>query len=1298
LDAVTDLPNAIKDTLLASRYLIVIASKDSARSSWVEREVQFWIEHKGTSNILLVLADGVLTWNDTGVGFLANEETPLPPSLPNAFATEPRFIDLASYRTEHEPTIKDPRFRSEIATLAATIHGCSKDSLIGEDLRLYKQARRHMWTAIITLVVLLIVASIAAYKAASNLGQSLFAQGNALFRMGRYEDSRQTYERARLWIDWTWHSTLAIDAALAFQTHNAVPPILTVEKMVVPNDAVAAVTPNGKWVLIAGKDGLIRQAHRDRGYEFRHLGRHEDWITAIAVSVDSREAVSVGRDGILKVWDLEEGQEKLAIKVSKLPLWAVALSPDGQTALSGGDDNKIRVWDVKSGMLKATLAEGDHPHKDWINGLGFSGHGDILFSSSRDGAIKIWNAENWSFVSSFGPTASMTSAAITEDGTRIVSTDEDGLIRVWDVFTGQEVKRIDPRASDRPQIVLLIPEIRLGVSGGMFGGARLAYVGGAGGSLSLWDLQKGERLKEFEGHRMGVRTLSLCGTDDVLLTASDDGAVRLWPAMPIPSKLAVDALGLEAVALSPSDSRIVAAGGKEGKLVMWDADTSRELKMSSGHGAPIKAISFFADGDSLLIATRDGRVMIGSVRDDKPRQTIKLDGPLAMAQSCGQGNGFVAVRIAGSIIRYRNREAMPAVDVKQPHIDVYAVSHDCKRVAVGASMGALTVWDLEQSAEFSTIGRELNGFITAAFTADDERLLVGTGNPNRTIELWTIRQPKRLWSSSQLPFPPTAIGGSSSGTLVMVGDLGGNIHVIDLKTGEILVSYKGHDGAVQQVAVDARGSRGISAGVDGLAHVWSFAPQRAQSSDAIDDAGRLVGFDGSNDSKWKVAMSFAERNGWQLASNFFRQASLPNENLNLDVGVAYWMSGDFKRAHETFALLANQSKQNAHRVYIALALRTTEDAIKVAANREEREEEGEYWAYRIVGSHLVASPGERLEMASKGVNAFGSVIDPYLDRAREYEATGDLVGAVSDYTSALELFPSNPRISAAIYGSRARALQELNELDRALRDYDRAAELNDREPALYNNTGNIFLVRGDYDRAVTAFSRGIEIGAQNPQLWVGRAMARLRNEEVSAALGDLARGLQLARNGGDHAVLADALYVEGQARLVRGEPDVARRAFNESLHYSKSARSLIGKGVANFVAHQWTNALADFQGPCSTRSCIGFVIFAEARIDESLAHQRLDQLSNSASLPQLEIAESLKLLFDESNPSEPSESLIGNLRDQCSFFFFAGMKAATGKMIPSAKRHLTDAKRKCSRERWEYFASAAMLQKLKSGS
>ena len=54
----------VTDAMDRSRYLVVVLSPRAAASEWVNKEVGYWLEHRGPDQLLIVLADGQLHWDE----------------------------------------------------------------------------------------------------------------------------------------------------------------------------------------------------------------------------------------------------------------------------------------------------------------------------------------------------------------------------------------------------------------------------------------------------------------------------------------------------------------------------------------------------------------------------------------------------------------------------------------------------------------------------------------------------------------------------------------------------------------------------------------------------------------------------------------------------------------------------------------------------------------------------------------------------------------------------------------------------------------------------------------------------------------------------------------------------------------------------------------------------------------------------------------------------------------------------------------------------------------------------------
>ena len=163
LAATPELFPAIRRALDGSRYFILLASPEAAKSHWVAREVDHWLSIRPPDTILIALTDGQLHW--IGAGDADNESlTALPVSLRQLLTVEPRYADLRWARSEEHLSLRHARFRAEILNLAAPLHGKDKDELDGEDVRQFHKTRRFLMIVAMTLIlsfVLTAAASIA---------------------------------------------------------------------------------------------------------------------------------------------------------------------------------------------------------------------------------------------------------------------------------------------------------------------------------------------------------------------------------------------------------------------------------------------------------------------------------------------------------------------------------------------------------------------------------------------------------------------------------------------------------------------------------------------------------------------------------------------------------------------------------------------------------------------------------------------------------------------------------------------------------------------------------------------------------------------------------------------------------------------------------------------------------------------------------------------------------------------------------------------------------------------------------
>ncbi len=284
--------------------------------------------------------------------------------------------------------------------------------------------------------------------------------------------------------------------------------------------AAIAVTPDRQLAVSASTDRRIRSfvPNSDRSLKVWNLSRgtekftlrgHRKSVSTLAVTPDSRKAISGGYDTVVRVWDLQTGKGLYTIGGHERWINDLAVTPDNQLALSASGDRTLRVWEVESGEELYVL-EG---HGNEINGVAVTPDSQKAISASRDRTLKVWDLTTGTLLNTLtGHAKSVNEVVITPDNRRVISASNDRTLKVWDVQTGELLRTLTGHA-DAVNLVAIAPENRL-VSASQ------------DGTLIVWDLNTGEALHTLTGHQGWISDLAIA--QNQAISASSDHTLRVW--------------------------------------------------------------------------------------------------------------------------------------------------------------------------------------------------------------------------------------------------------------------------------------------------------------------------------------------------------------------------------------------------------------------------------------------------------------------------------------------------------------------------------------------------------------------------------------------------------------------------------------------------------------------------------------------------------------------------------------------------------------------------------------------------
>jgi tetratricopeptide (TPR) repeat protein len=195
----------------------------------------------------------------------------------------------------------------------------------------------------------------------------------------------------------------------------------------------------------------------------------------------------------------------------------------------------------------------------------------------------------------------------------------------------------------------------------------------------------------------------------------------------------------------------------------------------------------------------------------------------------------------------------------------------------------------------------------------------------------------------------------------------------------------------------------------------------------------------------------------------------------------------------------------------------------------------------------------------------------FVEAGSGYQVQKKLMAANNLLEQFLREPTSTPKLLAHIYYNRGRAFYQLSEYQQALKDFDRALELDPSYLMPYGIRGSIYMRLKEYQQALDAFNRDLDLNPNAAGTYDWRGWAFFYLGEYQQALKDFDRAIELDPNffdayrGRSHACRALNDYQQAIVPIDRA----LERA-------SESPRLYAYRGWTNWDFGEYQQALKDF--------------------------------------------------------------------------------------------------------------------------
>lgn len=253
-----------------------------------------------------------------------------------------------------------------------------------------------------------------------------------------------------------------------------------------------------------------------------------------------------------------------------------------------------------------------------------------------------------------------------------------------------------------------------------------------------------------------------------------------------------------ALAFSP-DGKLVATGGEDRTVRLWDRASGREIGLLRGHREEVLAVAFSADGKLLASAGCDRTVRVWELAGQKQ---------------------------------------LHALTGHADQINALVFSPDNRRLASAGVDRAIRLWDIAKGKESASLVGHRGTVHALAFDSRGASLL--SGGADGMVNLWDMKKARLVSSWQGHAGPVYGVAFSPDGALACSGGNDRTLRIWRVSDGEVRV-LRGPANAVLRVAFSRDGKRILSASSqyqtrDAVVRVWDLKTGEViWSSPALDE-------------------------------------------------------------------------------------------------------------------------------------------------------------------------------------------------------------------------------------------------------------------------------------------------------------------------------------------------------------------------------------------------------------------------------------------------------------------------------
>lgn len=441
----------------------------------------------------------------------------------------------------------------------------------------------------------------------------------------------------------------------------------------------------------------------------------------VAINRDGNRVV--GLTSNVSLWDAVSGKR---ISEWAVPMSCAAFDAEGQLVAMGeklSKGSRLRICSAVDGSEQVHADIGEEP----IDCIGFAGARVVLATGAK---LILCDRDGSQAVNLTGHTGRITDLAIHATGGIAVTTSDDNSVRVWDLQHGVELRRLENAAA--------VECLDLHADG-------VLLAGGQANTLSLWNVQTGEKLKSLP--RQEGRIHDVCfgaPSQRLLFSANEQNVIQAWSLNT--ESVVATFKGHERAVLALGASGptgLIASGSMDGTVKIWSERLPERRRQLAHSNAVATSVDFNSRGDMLVRGFDSGEVHAVSVPDAQTIRHIPATAGAIHELRFSPTDNTLAIATDAATLLCPMDEQTPQPQV----IGAGAVSVDFdmqgKLLASAGRDGVVRIHRLDSGALLNSLPKQDEVPTDVDLLPDGRRVLVASQSG---ITLWEVATGDLLWS------------------------------------------------------------------------------------------------------------------------------------------------------------------------------------------------------------------------------------------------------------------------------------------------------------------------------------------------------------------------------------------------------------------------------------------------------------------------------------------------------------------------------------------------------------------------